>query len=57
MNYETEIPIHNQLLTGREVASVLNISPSFAFKLLRSGKIPAIRLGRSVARSECEQRT
>jgi len=36
------------LLTGEDVAKVLNVSLSFAYQLMRRGEIPTVRLGRSV---------
>jgi excisionase family DNA binding protein len=36
------------LLKGDDVAKILNISRPYAFRLIRQGRIPAIRLGRSV---------
>jgi len=36
------------LLTGPEVASLLRISKSQAYALMRKGVIPAVRLGTSV---------
>ena len=36
------------LLTGDDVAKILNISRSFAFQLMRQGGIPTVKLGRSV---------
>lgn len=38
----------NRLLKGREVAQVLNISRSQAYKLMQQGEIPTVRIGRSV---------
>jgi excisionase family DNA binding protein len=37
-----------KLLTGPEVASILNCSLAFAYRLMRQGAIPTIRLGRAV---------
>ena len=45
---ENAIQFLNPLLTGKEVANVLHVSPSFVHKLLRAGKIPAVRIGKSV---------
>jgi excisionase family DNA binding protein len=36
-----------ELLTGREVASILKVSESMAYTLMRT-EIPVVRLGRSV---------
>jgi excisionase family DNA binding protein len=35
------------LLTGAEVANILQVSRSFAYQLMKSGQIPTVRLGRS----------
>ena len=40
------IPI--QLLTGEEVSKILRISRAYAYRLMKQGYIPTIRLGRSV---------
>jgi len=37
-----------RLLKGDEVARILNISRSQAYKLMQQGEIPTIRIGRSV---------
>lgn len=37
-----------RLLTAKEVATHLNVSRSFAYTLIQTGQIPAVRLGRSV---------
>ena len=37
-----------RLLTAGDVAKVLNISRSYAYKLIRDGTIPSIQIGRSV---------
>lgn len=36
------------LLTGGQVAKILNVSRSFAYQLMRTGEIPTVRLGRAV---------
>lgn len=36
------------LLTAVEVASVLRISKAHLYKMIKSGKIPSVRFGRSV---------
>jgi excisionase family DNA binding protein len=36
------------LLTSKDVARILNISRSYAFKLMRQGDIPVVQIGRSV---------
>jgi excisionase family DNA binding protein len=46
--FDENVTKQNHLLNGREVAEILNISLSFAFKMIRTGKIPAVRIGRSV---------
>jgi len=46
MSSSLEIPKH--LLTGNEVAAILNVSKSYAFKLMRDRYIPVIKIGRSV---------
>lgn len=38
----------DRLLKGDEVAHILNISRSQAYKLMQQGEIPTIRIGRSV---------
>lgn len=38
----------NILLTATEVAQLLRVSTSFAYRLMRQGNIPTVRLGRSV---------
>lgn len=42
------------LLNGGEVARILNISNSMAYKLIREGEIPAIKLGRLVRVRPCD---
>jgi excisionase family DNA binding protein len=37
-----------RLLTGNEVAQILNISRTYAYQLMRFGKIRTIRMGRLV---------
>lgn len=37
-----------RLLKGDEVARILNISRSQAYKLMQQGEIPTVRIGRSV---------
>ncbi len=36
------------LLTGDDVADILKVSRSFAYKLMRQGEIRVVRLGRAV---------
>ena len=44
----------DHLLKGDEVARILNISRSQAYKLMQQGGIPTVRIGRSVrVRYEC----
>lgn len=38
----------DQLLKGKDVARLLNVSVALAFRLLKTGEITAIRFGRSV---------
>jgi len=38
----------DRLLKGDEVARILNISRSQAYKLMQQGEIPTVRIGRSV---------
>ena len=38
----------NRLLKGDEVARILNISRSQAYKLMQQGELPTVRIGRSV---------
>jgi excisionase family DNA binding protein len=50
-NTQLEIPSRKELrrlLTGDEVADLLNISRSFAFALMKRGEIPTVKLGRAV---------
>lgn len=42
------------LLTGKEVAELLKISPSGAYSLMRKGEIPSVRFGRSVRVREAD---
>lgn len=37
-----------KLLRSEEVAEILNISESLAYKLMKNGDIPTVRFGRSV---------
>ena len=37
-----------KLFTGDDVAEILNVSPSTAYRLMRRGEIPTIRMGRAV---------
>ena len=47
MNTYTDLSSITRLLKPDEVASLLNISRSFAYQLLQTGAIPAVRLGRA----------
>lgn len=38
----------SRLLKGSEVAEILNVSKAFAYRMMAQGRIPAVRLGRSV---------
>ena len=38
----------NRLLKAEEVAEHLSVSPAFAYRLIQTGQIPAVRLGRVV---------
>ncbi len=38
----------NKLLKGNDVATRLNVSKAFAYRLMATGDIPTVRLGRSV---------
>ena len=38
----------SKLLSGQEVAGILSVSKAFAYRLMASGQIPTIRMGRSV---------
>jgi len=40
--------MEEKLLRGSEVANVLNVCQSFAYQLMREGKIPVVRMGRAV---------
>ena len=37
-----------ELLNGKDVARILNVSLAFAYRLMAQGQIPSVRLGRSV---------
>jgi excisionase family DNA binding protein len=38
----------NKLLKGIEVAEILNVSNAFAYRMMAEGRIPTVKLGRSV---------
>ncbi len=40
-----------RLITGNEVAKILNVSRSYAYLLMKQGVIPTIRIGRTVRMS------
>ena len=51
----TDISIHTSinhrietLLTGEDVAKILNVSRAQAYILMRKGEIPTVRIGRTV---------
>lgn len=46
--YVHKIEQNIRLLTAEDVAKQLNISRSFAYHLMKSGKLPYVRLGRSL---------
>jgi excisionase family DNA binding protein len=46
-----------RLLKGQEVALVLQVSRSYAYQLIREGKIAVVRIGRSVRVREIDLRT
>ncbi len=37
-----------ELLTPHQVAELLKLSPSYIYKIIRTGEMPALRFGRSV---------
>jgi len=42
------ISVSIQLLTGEEVARILKISRAYAYRLMKQGDIPTIKMGRTV---------
>lgn len=53
MNNPNNKPNINRLLKAEEVDEILNISRSFAYLLMQSGRIPMVRLGWAcIVRSE-----
>jgi excisionase family DNA binding protein len=44
--YEEDVITEERLLKPSEVAEFLNISQAMSYRLLQSGKIPAIRINR-----------
>lgn len=48
-NDQIQIPAYSiRLLTGNEVANILNISRAFAYRLMKEGTIPTVRIGSAV---------
>ena len=45
-NQNSTAPI--RLITGKEVAKILNVSRSYAYLLMKQGVIPTVRIGRTV---------
>lgn len=37
-----------ELVTAEEAAALMKLAPSTVYRLMRSGEIPAVRIGRSV---------
>ncbi|MCK4782874.1 MAG: helix-turn-helix domain-containing protein [Desulfobacteraceae bacterium] len=46
--HEPRNGIRKRLLTARDIAYLMQISKSKAYDLMRSGEIPAVRIGRSI---------
>jgi len=40
--------MNEKLLKGSDVAVTLNVCRSFAYQLMREGKLPVVRMGRAV---------
>ena len=40
--------MYEKLLTGVEIAKILNVSRAFAYQLMRENRIPTVRIGRVV---------
>lgn len=40
--------MNEKLLKGSDVANALNVCRSFAYQLMREGKLPVVRIGRVV---------
>jgi excisionase family DNA binding protein len=47
MNGQLKFLESNRLLKAGEVASLLNISRSFAYQLIQTGIIPVVRIGKA----------
>jgi excisionase family DNA binding protein len=47
MNEQVKFLEGNRLLKAVDVASLLNISRSFAYQLLQTGVIPVVRIGKA----------
>ncbi len=45
---DQNISVSIQLLTGEEVARILKISRAYAYRLMKQGDIPTIKIGRTV---------
>jgi len=45
---DQNISVSIQLLTGEEVARILKISRAYAYRLMKQGDIPTIKMGRTV---------
>jgi excisionase family DNA binding protein len=45
---EMQVREDQRLLKARDVAAVLNISRALAYRLMRSGQIPVVRVGHAV---------
>ena len=50
-------PLHRTLMTVAEVASALRVSKMTIYRLIRSGELPAMRIGRSFRVSEAAYHT
>jgi excisionase family DNA binding protein len=47
MNEQVKFLEGNRLLKAEDIASLLNISRSFAYQLLQTGVIPVVRIGKA----------
>ena len=45
---DQNISVSIQLLTGEEVARILKISRAYAYRLMKQGDIPTIKMGRTI---------
>ena len=43
-----ENPVMQELLRARDVAKILNISKSFAYKLMNTNEISTVQIGKSI---------